>query len=165
MRRRYDTLPAIPTPSTAGRNFVPVSLGFAEPGCPSLLMGALAPLLASRAFPPESAPADSLVRLAPLAMRNELMTSRTSVVVGNHRAPFAPCVARTLLAIPLLLLFGSRARADSSPAWHLDGSTDGVQVERRDVPGSHFDELRLSLVSTLPLDRLCEAIYPKTLGT
>ena len=38
-----------------------VPLGFAEPGCTSLFTGALAPLLATLAFPPESAPADSLV--------------------------------------------------------------------------------------------------------
>ena len=47
----------------AGTSFR-VSLGFAEPGGTSLFMGALAPLLATRAFPPESAPADSLVRPA-----------------------------------------------------------------------------------------------------
>jgi hypothetical protein len=64
--------------------------------------------------------------------------------------------AGTLL--PLLLL-ASPAAADA-PQWHPDGTTDGVQVERRDVPGSHFDELRLSLVSPLSLERLCSAVYP-----
>jgi protoporphyrinogen oxidase len=54
-----------------------VRLRFAEPGGTSLFAGALAPLLAARAFTPESAPADSLVRLAHMGIRNELMASRT----------------------------------------------------------------------------------------
>jgi hypothetical protein len=62
--------------STAGRNFVPRSHGFAVPGCPSLVMGALAPLLTLRAFPPKSAPADLLVRLD-FEIRNELRARRT----------------------------------------------------------------------------------------
>ena len=45
------------------------------------------------------------------------------------------------------------ARADEAP-WRGDGVTDGVQVERRDVKGSHFDELRLSLLSTVSVERL-----------
>ena len=69
---------------------------------------------------------------------------------------------RIATLLPLLLLAGT-AEADA-PQWRPDGSTDGVQVERRDVPGSHFDELRLSLVSPLSLDRLCAAIYPKVLN-
>jgi hypothetical protein len=61
--------------------------------------------------------------------------------------------------LPLLFL-ASTAEADA-PQWRPDGSTDGVQVERRDVPGSSFDELRLSFVSPLSLERLCGAIYPR----
>jgi hypothetical protein len=38
-----------------------------------------------------------------------------------------------------------------------------VQVDRRDVPGSSFDELRLSVFSSLSLERLCNAIYPSKL--
>jgi len=52
------------------------------------------------------------------------------------------------------------AMADSIAAWRSDGALDGVQVDRRDVPGSSFDELRLSVVSSFNLQRLCDAIYP-----
>jgi hypothetical protein len=48
-------------------------------------------------------------------------------------------------------------------AWRSDGMSQGVQVEHRDVAGSHFDELRLSTVSSLSVESLCNAIYPKTL--
>ena len=56
----------------------------------------------------------------------------------------------------------------SSPSWadggwHGDGLVGGVHVEHRDVPGSSFDELRLSTVSPLSLQSLCDAIYPKAL--
>jgi hypothetical protein len=67
-------------------------------------------------------------------------------------------VGRVRTLLPLLLLAGSAA-ADASP-WRPDGTVGGVQIERRDVPGSHFDELRLSLMSPLSLERLCAAIYP-----
>jgi hypothetical protein len=56
------------------------------------------------------------------------------------------------------------ARADSSPAWSFDGIYDGVQVDRRDVPSSSFDELRLSIVSSSDMQRLCDAIYPTRLS-
>jgi hypothetical protein len=57
------------------------------------------------------------------------------------------------------------AGADPSPAWRPDGLYDGVQVERRDVPGSSFDELRLSLFSSSDMQRLCDAVYPPRLST
>jgi hypothetical protein len=60
-----------------------------------------------------------------------------------------------------LTFISSGAFADTPAPWRPDGTSRGVFVERRDVPGSHFDELRLSLVSPLSLQRLCEAIYPK----
>jgi hypothetical protein len=62
------------------------------------------------------------------------------------------------ILLPLVFLAGT-ANAEVLQ-WRPDGSTEGVQVERRDVPGSSFDELRLSLVSPLSLDRLCAAVYP-----
>lgn len=65
------------------------------------------------------------------------------------------------LPILSLTLIASVALADAPAPWRADGTTAGVFVERRDVPGSHFDELRLSLVSSLSLQRLCEAIYPR----
>jgi hypothetical protein len=73
-------------------------------------------------------------------------------------------VRRSSWSLLPLLLVGT-ARADSPAQWVPDGSTDGVRVERREVPGSHFDELRLSLLSALSLQRLCDAIYPKIVET
>jgi len=64
-----------------------------------------------------------------------------------------------------LLICGSSAHADSGAPWKADGVTQGVTVEHRDVRGSHFDELRLSTVSSLSLQSLCDAIYPKSLPT
>jgi hypothetical protein len=57
------------------------------------------------------------------------------------------------------------AGADPSPAWNLDGTYDGVRVDRRDVPSSSFDELRLSIVSSSDMQRLCDAVYPPRLST
>jgi hypothetical protein len=73
-------------------------------------------------------------------------------------------VAKTLVAIALLVGMPGVSRADSSPAWHLDGVYEGVRVDRRDVPGSSFDELRLSIVSSSDIQRLCDAIYPPRLS-
>ena len=56
---------------------VRVPLGFAEPGCTSLFTGALAPLLATLAFPPESAPADSLVTTEGQAHRADVLLSES----------------------------------------------------------------------------------------
>ena len=60
---------------------------------------------------------------------------------------------------------GVLARADEGLPWHGDGISDGVQVEHRAVAGSHFDELRLSMVTTLSVARICDAIYPKVFPT
>ena len=54
-----------------------VPLGFAEPGGTSLFTGALAPLLATLAFPPESAPADSLVTTEGQAHRADVLLSES----------------------------------------------------------------------------------------
>jgi hypothetical protein len=80
------------------------------------------------------------------------------VLLASHRRS-------ALLAFPLLLvaLHAKGAKADS--AWHADGTTAGVGVERREVPGSSYDELRLSLVSPLSLQRLCDAVYPPVVDT
>ncbi len=71
---------------------------------------------------------------------------------------------KTLAAIVALAWLPGIARADSSPAWRLDGTYDGVRVDRRDVPGSGFDELRLSLFSSSDMQRLCDAVFPPTLS-
>jgi hypothetical protein len=66
----------------------------------------------------------------------------------------------TLLAA---VAMSSLALADAGGAWHGGGMSRGVHVEHRDVAGSSFDELRLSTVSTLSVQSLCDAIYPPTL--
>jgi hypothetical protein len=67
---------------------------------------------------------------------------------------------RARSAIARLTIVSGTAFADSFAAWRADGIFDGVQVERRDVPGSSFDELRLTVMSSSRLQRLCDAIYP-----
>jgi hypothetical protein len=64
----------------------------------------------------------------------------------------------------MMATLGSASAEEETP-WHADGYMDGVQVEHRAVPGSSFDELRLSLVSTVDVRRLCNAIYPRALPT
>ena len=73
-------------------------------------------------------------------------------------------LATIVLAGVLAGMPGATSRADSPPAWRLDGTYDGVRVDRRDVAGSSFDELRLSIVSSSDLQRLCDAVYPPTLS-
>jgi hypothetical protein len=73
-------------------------------------------------------------------------------------------VRRVARILAVVLLPGA-ALADAVPQWHADGSSRGFQVEHREVAGSHFDELRLSIVSPLSLQRLCDAIYPPVVDT
>ncbi len=68
---------------------------------------------------------------------------------------------KILLAVAFLTGAAKTVKADTP--WRPDGVSDGVQVERRDVPGSSFDELRLSTFSSLDLGRVCGAIYPAKL--
>lgn len=67
-----------------------------------------------------------------------------------------------LLALSIVLLAGSSA-AEQPPSWRADGNADGLGVEKRPVHGSSFDEIRISTISALPLDQLCDAIYAKGL--
>lgn len=60
----------------------------------------------------------------------------------------------------LCLLLPAAALADA-PAWRDRGKVDGIQVETRDIPGSHFEEIRLTTQSKEPLARLCEVIFGK----
>jgi hypothetical protein len=76
-------------------------------------------------------------------------------------------VMRTLmsaLGVAGVVVAGT-AEADPAGGWHEDGMSHGVQVEHRSVPGSHFDELRLSVVTTLSVESVCDAIYPKALSS
>jgi hypothetical protein len=47
------------------------------------------------------------------------------------------------------------------PQWHADGDIDGLHVELKDVPGSHFQEVRITTRSDRSLQSLCDAIYSK----
>lgn len=62
---------------------------------------------------------------------------------------------------PLLAFALAASTAGAESSWHSDGRVDGIWVERRDVPGSSFDEIRVTTLSELPLGALCDAIYPK----
>jgi hypothetical protein len=71
-----------------------------------------------------------------------------------------PMIAAATASLALVSLV-----AAAGDGWRPDGVHDGVQVERRAVAGSSFDELRLTLVTPVGVDRLCEAIYPTTLSS
>jgi hypothetical protein len=71
---------------------------------------------------------------------------------------------KTLAVIVIFAAVPGVARADASPDWRPDGVYDGVQVDRRDVPSSSFDELRLSIFSSSDIQRLCDAVYPTRLS-
>ncbi len=77
-----------------------------------------------------------------------------------------PVIRRTLpiALLAALLAASTDGLADDAP-WHGEGLTDGVHVERRAVAGSSFDELRLSLVSSVSVQNLCDAIFPHALPT
>ncbi len=66
-----------------------------------------------------------------------------------------------LLVLAFLALAVQPAAAEPQPAWRSDGKIDGMYVERRDVAGSSFDEIRVSTTSPLGLEALCDAVYPK----
>jgi hypothetical protein len=51
--------------------------------------------------------------------------------------------------------------AAQTAEWRPDGNVDGEQVEKREVPGSSYDELRVTATSASSLEALCLAIYPK----
>jgi hypothetical protein len=70
----------------------------------------------------------------------------------------SPVCRRVSLAIVLL---ASAALADPQSEWRPDGVVDGMRVDRRDVAGSSFDELRVTGTSRVSLTRLCDALYPK----
>ena len=61
--------------------------------------------------------------------------------------------------VPLLLAKG--AAADGS--WRSDGSSGPLDVARRDVSGSSFEEFRVTTTSSLDLEHVCDAIYAKGL--
>ena len=67
--------------------------------------------------------------------------------------------------MPLLLAILLTAGAvPSEPQWRYDGATDGMRVELRAVPGSPFDEIRVTAISSASLQALCDAIFAKGLS-
>ena len=69
--------------------------------------------------------------------------------------------ALAAVSVVVMALAASSAGADPQAAWRLDGVVDGMRVDRRDVAGSSFDEIRVSTTSSLGLQALCDAIYPR----
>ncbi|MCL2448702.1 MAG: hypothetical protein FWD17_07140 [Polyangiaceae bacterium] len=61
----------------------------------------------------------------------------------------------------LVTSFSFGASAEGS--WRPDGTCDGLGVEKRDVAGSSFDELRVTTTSGLDLQSVCDAIFAKGL--
>lgn len=61
--------------------------------------------------------------------------------------------------LPLLLTLLAQA-----PEWRLDHESDGVKVELRAVPKSHYDEIRVSTTTPGDLQRVCDAIFAKGVG-
>jgi hypothetical protein len=67
---------------------------------------------------------------------------------------FPVAVAFVVLAVP-------DAFAEPPPAWTLDRIADGMRVDLRQVPGSSFQEVRITTQSALPLRALCDAVWGK----
>jgi hypothetical protein len=51
--------------------------------------------------------------------------------------------------------------AEPPSAWTLDRIADGMRVDLRAVPGSDFQEVRVTTQSPLPLRALCDAVWGK----
>jgi hypothetical protein len=47
--------------------------------------------------------------------------------------------------------------------WRVDRTVDGMKVELREVPGSKFEEVRVSTTSSASLSSLCDAVWGKGL--
>jgi hypothetical protein len=73
-------------------------------------------------------------------------------------------VTRNTRLAPIILVtaFSASVAAADAP-WRPDGTSGGMGVETRGVPGSSFDEFRVTTTSALDLGRVCEAIYAKGL--
>jgi hypothetical protein len=59
-----------------------------------------------------------------------------------------------------LLLIGLSVPPGTLP-WRYEKMVDGIRVEARDVPGSPYQELRISTVSKRDLKSLCDAVFSK----
>lgn len=61
----------------------------------------------------------------------------------------------------LILLSLAAAPASSPRPWLYDGVVDGLRVEHRAVPGSRFEELRITASSARGLEQVCAAIFDR----
>jgi hypothetical protein len=61
----------------------------------------------------------------------------------------------------LLSLLATAEAVAAAPAWKVDREVDGMKLEVREVKGSHYEELRVTTASPLPLDALCNAVWGK----
>ena len=61
----------------------------------------------------------------------------------------------------LLVVLPSLCLAAPPAPWTLFRVVDGLKVELRDVSGSHFEEIRVTAHSRLPLPALCDAVWGK----
>lgn len=57
------------------------------------------------------------------------------------------------------------AIANAEPAWQSRGTVDGFPLEVREVPGTDLEEVRVRATIAEKLDRLCDAIFAKNLGS
>ncbi len=69
-----------------------------------------------------------------------------------------------LFGLVPLLLSGLPAAAQPAPEWRLYGMVKGLRVEEREVPGSAFNEIRISASRTETVSRLCDAIFARNVG-
>jgi hypothetical protein len=53
----------------------------------------------------------------------------------------------------------------SDAAWNLQDNREGVVLETRDVPGSPFEEIRVTTVNAASVERVCEAVWGGNLKT
>ena len=73
-----------------------------------------------------------------------------------------PLTLRASLIAPFVIaaiLVAGAAYAESP--WRPDGMADGMWIERRQVHGSSFDEVRVTATRPLDLERVCETIFAK----
>jgi hypothetical protein len=64
--------------------------------------------------------------------------------------------------MPLLLIAVAQlALSQDATPWRSVGTTDGIQLEVRSVPGASFEEVRATTVSPDGVDQLCAAAFAK----
>jgi hypothetical protein len=82
-----------------------------------------------------------------------LIASRGEAYLFVAVKPYRLITFAAVLVAPLSLFAGS--------GWKQDRPVDGLNVEWREVQDSPFHEYRITTQSTLPLDKLCHAVWGK----